>query len=1049
MTHPTHWDRLESLLDEFLDLPEGVRSARLTELVRDSPDDARAIRDALDLDTETPGIDHIGALLESVGDESEDQRTATLDPKPETIGPWRPIELIASGGMGDVYKAQRIDGEYEATAALKRLRIHVTSATAHDRFRQERQVLSDLRHPHIANLLDGGVDTQGVPYFVMEYVDGRPITDHCDGSALSIHDRLMVFDQVTEAVAAAHRQLVVHRDLKPPNILVANDGNTKLVDFGIAKLLDDSTDATVTASHERVLTPRYAAPEQLLGGEITTATDVYGLGVVLFELLSGCRSLTDEELQRALLVGSQVPDPPKMSTAVGRLDPDEAASIAGQRGTTRRALARELRGDLDEIVAKALRPDPTDRYPTVAALAEDLRRARNSEPVEAHRGSWPYRMRKHWARHRVSATALILVLLSLSVGLGIALAQARAARTAQRQAAAINRFLTEELLGSADPRISRGQELTVREVVNRTSRDLAAAVGGEPEVEASIRQTLGEVWIRLGAFEEARKELNAARDLAAGDRTTAARLSTAYAELLYAEGRFPEARAEATKAVTELEATVGRNSLDTIQAMVRMGRVIDGDADPIEAEKVLRNAVSLLEIHHPEEVATTANARLELASVLHNQGRRIEGLDHLRETLALQRRFLGGDHPDIARTLEEMAEILTYLGWHDEAVEAAQESLEIVRDVYGSTHWRSPHAAYVLAKVLSDANRQEEASQLAASTLEAVAPVLGDDHTEVVILENLLAYLANRRGDRESATAHYRAALDGAERGLGAGHDRTMMIRRNFSNHLARLDEREESARLALAVKELGLAASDGERPDPMYLAKVSFFLCTTDLEEARDFDTALVLAERAVDLSRGRWYYPLVTLSEAYFQLGDLDRAIEAERQAVSLPDGLHYAGEERYLVGLYIRKGDLLAAEEFLREHLQRRQSVRAADDPLLGHTRALLGRVLLARGRLDVAERELRDALAQYELGLDDEHEWWIPAFSDLGATLTARGALDEAEDALARAHHLVTTIDGRRTATELDLITQRYGELERTRVMVPTPSPPGATATMPSP
>jgi serine/threonine-protein kinase len=1039
------WDRLESLLDEFLEMPEEARPEFLEGLDRSRPDEARALRDALGLEGDEPDLDCIGSLLDAVGSAAttvpEEQSIAL----PEDIGPWRPTELIASGGMGDVFKAQRIDGEYEATAALKRLRIHVTSTSAHDRFRLERQVLSDLRHPHIANLLDGGVDTHGVPFFVMEFVDGLPITTHCDLAELSIRDRLKVFGQVTEAVAAAHSQLVVHRDLKPPNILVASNGNVKLVDFGIAKLLDDSTDVTVTANHERLLTPRYAAPEQLLGKEITTATDVYGLGVVLYELLSGVRSLTDDELQRTLLVGAEVPDPPQMSAAIAGLDPTEAANVARQRGTTPRGHLRELRGDLDAIVAKALRPDPADRYPTVAALAEDLRRARNSEPVEAHLGSWPYRLRKLWARHRVPVTALVLILLSLSVGLWIALAQARAAHTAQRQAAAINRFLTEELLGSADPRMARGREVTVREILDRTSQGLGSVVGSEPKVEASIRKTLGEVWIRLGSYGQARAELEAAKELASGDPVTTARVLTASAELLFAEGRYSEARTETEKAAAMLSRTTGPSSLDTIQAMVLRGRVIDGDADPIEAERVLRQAADLLDRYHPDEGAARAEARIELATVLRNQGRRIEGLDFLSDALDLQRQSLGDNHPDVARTLEDRAEMLSFLSWHDEAEQAAREALEIVRTAYGPAHWRFARGAYVLGKVLAFANRPEDAAALAESTLEVASPVLGDDHQEIVRLRNIMAVMSRRLGDDAAAIRHYRAALEGAERGLGPDDDICLMIRSNLSNHLARMGRDHDSLELALEIRKYGIEASRSDHPDPMYLAKTSYFLSTASLEEARDPVAAMKLAQRAVEASNGRWYYPWVALSHAHSFRREVDEAIVALRRAVLLPDGLHYPALERKLVDLLTEQGDLQAAEEFLREHLSRRRSVRANDDPLLGHTQALLGRVLLAQGRYEESERELRGALDQYDLGLEDEHEWWIPALSDLGAILAVRGSRDEAEEALARAYHLATTVDGRYTAVELELINTRLDELER----ITTAMPPGADAATPAP
>ncbi|RLE27665.1 MAG: hypothetical protein DRJ65_02155 [Acidobacteria bacterium] len=1045
MPQPLDWNRLESLLDELLDLPADQRAERIDQLKHELPDVAARLLDALDLEADVPGIDHIGALIEAVGADAENDQCIPAQSWPDTIGPWRLTELIASGGMGDVFRARRADGEYEATAALKRLRMHVTSPTAHDRFRRERQVLADLHHPHIAKLLDGGVDSTGVPYFVMEFVDGRPITTHCNETELTVRERLEVFNQVTDAVAAAHQKLVVHRDLKPPNILVAANGGAKLVDFGIAKLLDDPLATTATETHERILTPRYAAPEQLLGGEITTATDVYGLGVVLYELLSGCRPLEDETLQKSLRAGVGVPDPPRMSTSITRLDRDEAVSIAQKRAVAPRALVRELRGDLDEIVAKALRPDAGERYPTVGAFAADLQRARNSEPVKAHRGSWPYRARKLWTRHRLSLTAASLIGLSLTTGLWIALAQARAARIAERQAAAINRFLTEELLGSADPRIALGREITVRDVVDRTSRSLAATFGEDPAIEASIRKTLGEVWTRLGSFEQAQEQLKAARTLAEPDSMTRAHLSAAFAELFYAEGRYEEARTEAEAAVDQLTAKTGDRSLATLQARVTMARIIDADGDPLMAEEILRETMALLDQNLPGQSAMRAEARLSLAGVLAAQGRRVEGLDNLREALSLQREALGGNHPDVARTLEQIADIQSRHGRFDKAMDAALAAHEINLEVYGPDYWQTVRSSYFLAKTNYQADRLEDAERIASSTLETAVPALGESHPDVVLLHNMLAFIAQQRDQPAAAEAHFRDALAGSELGLGAGHDTTMMVRRNFSEFLASQGRIEGAVRLAHVVREHALEAADNPHPDPMYLAKASFFLSSATLEKARDLEAALALAERAVEASRGRWYYPWVALSEAHFRRGELNEAIAAQRRALSLPDGLHYAGEESYLIRLFTENGDLQAAESFLDEHLRRRQAAGPEDDPLLGHSHALLGRVLLAQGQTVEAIVELREALAIYDLRLPDDHEWRVTVLSDLGAALTNNDAFDNAESLLAQALDLASAATGPRASEDLALIEERLAALAMRRGGVP----PGAAVTKPGP
>jgi tetratricopeptide (TPR) repeat protein len=633
-----------------------------------------------------------------------------------------------------------------------------------------------------------------------------------------------------------------------------------------------------------------------------------------------------------------------------------------------------------------------------------------------------------WARHRLLLTAGALALLSLVVGMWFSVTQARAARMAERRAAAINRFLTDELLGSADPRVARGRELTVRDVMERSSRDLANL---DPTVESSIRQTLGSMWTRLGSLGRARQQLEAARRLITTDDQARARLSVSLAELLHAEGRFDEARAEIEEAIASFSARKTRRDLDTIRAGIVKGRILADDGDTIDAERVLADAASQLDTHHPAETATRAEARTELARVLEAQGRRVDGLEHLGEALRLQTGSLGENHPDVARTLEQMAEIEAWLGLYDNAESAGRRAVDVSRAVFGPTHWRTASSAYVLAKVLIRAGRPAEASEIAAAALDEVLPVLGDQHEEVALLRNLLAHAARRLGDPMAAKAHFRTALAGAEVGLGRGADTTMMIRRNLSNFLATTGDETESVRLADTVREIGLASAEAPNPDPMYIANIAWFLATATLDEARDLDAALSLAERAVEASRGRWYYPWVALSEVHHRRGELDRAIAAQQRALSLPDGLHIAGEERYLVQLYLEAGKLQAAERFLRDHRRRRLAVRPPDDPLLGHSSALLGRVLVQGGKLDQARRELEAALDQYEPGLPADHAWWVPALSDLGAVYSRIGSTAEARGALERAHRIASTITDPPVPDELALIETRLAALEPQR------------------
>ena len=980
-------------------------------------------------DTGVPGLERFGALVDSVAALGLEDPSLPPNPLPEGFGPWKPVERLGGGGMGEVFLVRRADGEYEALAALKRLRANLLSPTLRERFVRERQLLADLHHPHIATLLDGGVDSEGIPYFVLEYVDGRPITDFCDAGSVEIPQRLGLFTQVTDAVTAAHQRLIVHRDLKPDNILVGARDGVKLVDFGIAKLLDDPADAGRTATHERLLTPRYAAPEQLSGSAVTTATDVYGLGIVLFELLSGCRPLDDDAVQLALRSGAVLPDPPRMSVAFGRLDPDSAENAARNRGTNVRALSRTLRGDLDEIVAKALRPDAADRYPTVASLAADLARSARSESVEAHRGSTLYRLRKFWTRHWLPASTVTAVFAALAIALLVSVVKTEEARIAERRAAAINRFLSEELLGSADPGTTRGRDLTVREVLDRASRGAGAAFAAEPGVEESVRRTLGALSARLGDTERAHEQLAAARallDRAGADRGERARLAQANAELAFAEGRFDLARAEIEAAAAGLGAVLGEDASETLQARIFAGRILVDDDDVLEAERSLRDVVARLDHRHADLPVLGASARVQLASALKAQGRRDEALAELVEASQLQQIALGADHPDFAQTLEQMAHIYSWIGRFAEAESAARRALEIDHQVFGVGHWRSLRGAAFLAEVLVRGDRPEEARKEATAALASAAPTLGDGHPEVVSLRNTLAVLATRAGDFDQATALYRAALSGAERTLGPAADLSMMIRRNFSNFLAQHGSTDESLALAQEVRALGVEAAAGERPDPMYLANVAWFLATAELPAGRDLDAALELARRAVDGSRGRWYYPWVALSEVRARRGELEEAIAAELRAVSLPDGLHLPGEDRYLVDLFSQRGDLEGAERFLRQQLERRSAVRPAGDPLLGHTRALLGRVLLGQNHLPEAERLLRDALSSQNDGQASADEWRIPALSDLGAVLAAAGSSTEAGEMLRQAQRRASESAGAHAAEELALIDSRLAK-----------------------
>ncbi|MEW5918709.1 MAG: serine/threonine-protein kinase, partial [Gemmatimonadota bacterium] len=446
------WQRIEGILDEVLELPREARAKFLTQACEgDGQLRAEVERLLLSADGESGLLDDSAdanaALL--LGDED-----AARSRMGETVGPYRIVRELARGGMGAVYEAERVDGAFQQRVALKLVRRGMDSEEVQQRFLAERQILARLTHPNIAALLDGGQTDVGQPWFAMELVVGRPITAWCDDRRLGIDARVELVEQVCRAVSYAHRNLVVHRDLKPSNILVTDDGVVKLLDFGIAKLLHDGTAHGDTVTHlgSRAMTPEYAAPEQVRGEAVTTATDIYALGAVLYEILTGHRAhrfrrRSAAEVER--VVCEQIPEAP--STVITRTEERELSDgtvetvdpirVSAARGAPVARLRKLLDGDLDTIALKALRKEPDRRYPSADALLDDLLRRRSGLPVLARQDTLGYRARKFVARNRIAVAAAVVVVLSLGAGLVGTTWQARVASRQAVRATIVKDFL--------------------------------------------------------------------------------------------------------------------------------------------------------------------------------------------------------------------------------------------------------------------------------------------------------------------------------------------------------------------------------------------------------------------------------------------------------------------------------------------------------------------------------------------------------------------------------------------------------------------------------
>jgi eukaryotic-like serine/threonine-protein kinase len=509
-----HWPRLFELFDELGECSLEQRRLRLTELAATEPDLAKRLRRMLDADALTSGPLDYG-LDEIVPELIEQAGQAAWETVPGSrIGPFELVAPLGEGGMGEVWRAERADGNYRQAVALKLLKRGLDTRNILRRFVQERAILARLNHPCIVRLIDGGMSESGRPWFAMEHVVGAPITSWANDRQLGLKARVELLIRICDAVSHAHGQLVIHRDLKPANILVDTDGRPRLLDFGIAKLLEDSSDSDLTRTGVRLLSPAYAAPEQIAGEPVSVATDVYALGLVLFELLAG-QLPTDRNTDGA----SVVPQSPRtLSRLLANSDPDLVKARFGPSSDARR-LARRVRGDLDQILAMALRPEPDRRYPSVSAFAADLRAWLAGWPVTARPDSALYRSRRFVRRHALGVSAVAAVMLALATGLGLALWQADIAReqAARATAQALRADQTRDFIVSAftsiNPTISRdGVRLTLAEFLETTVDRLDSALSDAPDARVDLRMELAGAMQELGLLPAAGVSLRKALD---------------------------------------------------------------------------------------------------------------------------------------------------------------------------------------------------------------------------------------------------------------------------------------------------------------------------------------------------------------------------------------------------------------------------------------------------------------------------------------------------------------------------------------------------------
>lgn len=702
------------------------------------------------------------------------------------IEDWRLKERIGTGGMGTVFLAERHVDDFTQQAALKIVKKGMDSEQVLRRFRQERSILARLSHPNIASLLDGGMTDDGRPWFAMEYVDGVPITAYCDAQQLDIDARLALFETVCDAVHHAHRSLVVHRDLKPSNILVAVNGVPKLLDFGIAKLLDDDGGELLTRTGVQVHTPAYAAPEQFRNEAITTATDVYALGVVLYELLAGRRPFevrrTPEELRESVLTG----DPPKPSTAVTQLpatadgghDIRTLSHPPHRTGLSAERLKRRLRGDLDTICLMALHREPGHRYTSADQMATDIRRHLDGLPVLATPDSLGYRAKKFLQRHRrgvIATAAVVTAFVALTAYYTMQLARERdIAVDEQRKAAEVVDFVTG-LFAVADPSESRGAEVTARELLEAGAERIGTELAEQPTVRATMQRVLGEVHYSLGSRERAYQLLTGALEQQQrlyGDRhpeTATTKLTLAF--LHQDDGNYERAEALFRDVLETRTAIHGREHPAVLEALSAIGAFEEVTSNFDAAETAFIDALALARSLADGDDAAVAEAMKNLAGLYRILDRNDDAEPLLRDALAMQQRLYGGPHPETDDTKRQLAGLLRNTRRYEESEALYLEVIESRTRMLGPDHLEVAHTWNSYSQMLADDDRLQQALDANQAFIDIMERAYAGPHPSLGAAYNNRATLLDDLGDLDASVEWFDRSIEMQDRtGLPERH---------------------------------------------------------------------------------------------------------------------------------------------------------------------------------------------------------------------------------------------------------------------------------------
>ncbi len=954
-TNRERWTRLEQVFADALALPAAARSSFLRRACADDADLVEEVEDLLDAHAAPGVLDTSPHAVETVATHP------SLAPG-SCLGAWRIDTMIGRGGMGEVYAATRIDAAFEQRAALKLLRYEAVAET--DRFQSERRILARLEHPGIARLLDGGMAADGRPYTVLEYVEGQAITDYCRARTSSLHERLALFAQVCEAVAFAHRNLVIHRDLKPDNILVDARGGVKLLDFGIAKLLDTTSSTRDVDNTTAPFTPDYAAPEQLSGQPITTGTDIYALGVLLFELLTGERPLRTRGLPSsralALILDREAPAPSRLARE--RAD----APLP----------ARLLIGDLDAIVAKCLRKEANHRYETVNGLKADVDRHLRTEPVLARDGARAYVFGRLLTRYRWPVAGIGALILALAVGLGGTIWQARRAETQAARATAVLGFV-EGLFEGNDPAVTKGETTTARELLDRGARRVDREFADQADLSAQLKHTIGKLYLKLGLLNQAQSEL--VTSIALTPKTGVGNAELRFVRLLdlarvdYAASATDAGLAhldEASLLLTPDALRAERGiAIDALRAQLLRQRGDDQQALQV-VERAYAVARQVLGESHPDTLEVTES----YADLLGADGRDREALP-LFEQLAQQRRdMLGEDDPRTLTTLSLFANVLSDVDQSARARAFAEDVLARRRKVLGDAHPDTALSLFQVSQMHYQAGLYSEADLLVRQSIALLRSLQPINRNLLADALHEQASIAYQQGRLDDAEKDYRESERLRTELYGADHRavlETQLVLALIVRGSGHVKEAIELIRHVVAVRTR-IGVDTPESANALRALGSALSANGEHVEAIEQLGAAEQMSLRLYGESHPMPQQTRVLLGQAYLAAGEMSHAAEVTARALARLELLHPQGHpdvartKGNLSRIELKLGNTERALELSRQQYEFvSATLTDPGNPRVAETQGLLGECLLADGQREAGQRALDYALEVLEL------------------------------------------------------------------------------------